>query len=136
MKEDRQVKLQLCAYPDKASQQLLEIRQLIIEVAQENKITDLVEVFRWGQPSYICKSGSTLRIDYASKSQKSVVIYLNCKSRLGEVIKEIYGDFFCYESNRAILFNPNVELPKAEIKQLIKMALNYHKLKNLPLLGA
>ena len=135
IKINKDVEAKILSYPAEVSDKLMQIRQLINIVAKENNITDLQETFKWGQPSYICKTGSTLRIDYAINSNKPIAIYLNCKTRLGEVIKEVYGDFFIYESNRTILFSSKEALPAAEIKQIIKMVLKYHELKHLPLLG-
>jgi hypothetical protein len=50
--------------------------------------------------------------------------------------KEIYGDIFKYEGNRALIFKLNETLPTTALTHCISMALRYKKLKHLALLGA
>ena len=50
--------------------------------------------------------------------------------------RAIYGDAFNYEKNRAIEFTLTDEVPVAALKNCISMALQYHQVKHLPLLGA
>jgi hypothetical protein len=49
--------------------------------------------------------------------------------------KELFGDTFRYENNRAIIFNFNDEVPVDELKICIRLALTYHSVKDKPLLG-
>ena len=62
-------------------------------------------------------------------------MYFKCTSKLVPTFKEIYGDLFKYENNRAILFNLNDVVPKRELKECIGLALRYHSIKNIPRLG-
>ncbi len=41
-----------------------------------------------------------------------------------------------FEGNRAVLFDVDTSIPVAELKHCISLALTYHKVKHLPLLGA
>ncbi|GAA59686.1 hypothetical protein P20652_1550 [Pseudoalteromonas sp. BSi20652] len=41
-----------------------------------------------------------------------------------------------FEGNRAIVLNSEKPLPEHPVKECIKLALTYHKVKRLPLLGA
>ena len=52
-----------------------------------------------------------------------------------ETFKTVYGDLFDYEGTRAIVFKQNEKIPVQELKQCIKAALRYHKIKHLPTLG-
>lgn len=116
---------------------LLFLRELIYAVAAQNsEIGELEECLKWAEPSYLAKGGSTVRINWKSSSPEHYAIYFNCKTILIETFKELYGDIFCYEGNRAIVFNVNDEIPVIALKHCIELSLNYHRIKHLPLLGA
>lgn len=121
-------------YPKGYQEKLRQLRQLIIDTAQEIGIDKLEETLKWGQPSYLAKKGSTVRLGW-KKSNDHYAIYFKCTSKLVPTFKEIHGDIFKYEKNRAIEFEVTDEVPAAALKQCIVMALRYHEVKNLPLLG-
>ncbi len=112
------------------------LREQIFRVADEENITDLEECLKWGQLSYVCKKGSTLRIDWKTSPPGEYAIYFNCNTRLIETFREIYPKTFNYVKNREIYFNLNTDLPVDALRQCIAMALKYHERKHLPLLGA
>lgn len=122
-------------YPLKASSQFLTIRQLIYETAEEFKLGGIEETLKWNEPSYLIKGGSTIRIAWKSNTPTQIGVYFNCKTTLVETIRELYPDIFVFEGNRAILFDISKPLPEAELKHCFSLALMYHKLKHLPLLG-
>ena len=63
--------------------------------------------------------------------------YLNAvNTSLVDTFRELYGDVFMFEGNRAIVFGEADEIPVAELKHCISLALTYHRVKRLPLLGA
>jgi hypothetical protein len=74
-------------------------------------------------------------MDWKPKFPNQVFVYFNCKTTLIETIKEIYGDLFVYEGNRAIVLDLSKAIPLAELRHCISLSLRYHKIKNLPLLG-
>ena len=123
-------------YPAQVKEKLLFLRQLIFDTATETQAGEIEETLKWGEPSYLAQYGSTIRIDWKVKSSDHIAIYFNCRSRLIETIKLLYGDFFEYRTNRAIVFKLDQSLPIKEIKQCISMALHYKKVKHLPFLGA
>ncbi|MFK7979348.1 MAG: DUF1801 domain-containing protein [Saprospiraceae bacterium] len=122
-------------YPDGFSEKLRQLRQLIISTAEEIGIPALEETLKWGQPSYLAPKGSTVRLGW-KKSNNHYAIYFKCTSKLVLTFKEIYGDTFNYEKNRAIEFTLSDELPAKVLKHCIGMALQYHQVKHLLLLGA
>jgi hypothetical protein len=93
------------------------------------------ETLKWGEPSYLAEHGSTIRIDWKEKTPDQYDVYFKCTSKLVETFRMVYGDTFTYENNRAILFGLDQEVPRAELKECLRMALLYHTLKNLPRLG-
>ncbi|VAW13193.1 hypothetical protein MNBD_BACTEROID05-677, partial [hydrothermal vent metagenome] len=116
---------------------LLYLRQLVLDTASEIEgITSLEETLKWGEPSYIAKGGSTIRMDWKESNPDQYALYFNCKTKLVDTFKELYGNEFKFEGNRAILFNENDELPVDELKHCIMLSLTYHSIKHLPLLGA
>ena len=123
-------------YPDDIAKILLVIRQAIIDVANETSDDELEEVLKWGEPSYIVKHGSTVRFDWKAASPNQYRIYFNCKTSLVETFKELYGNTFTYEGNRAMVFSTSDIIPMTQLKHCLSLALRYHSIKHLPLLGA
>ena len=136
IKSNPKVELVFNSYSDSVRKKMLNLRRLILETASELEgITELEETLKWGEPSYLVKNGSTLRIDWKLKTPNQYAMYFKCTSKLVPTFREVYGNTFKYEKNRAILFNINNSIPKREIKDCIALALKYHLVKNLPLLG-
>lgn len=130
------VKSVLDSYPELVQDKLLNLRNLIIETANEIEVlTHLEETLKWGEPSYLTKYGSTLRIDWKSKTPNQYAMYFKCTSKLVPTFKLIYKDSFNFEGNRAIVFDLEDNIPEKELKNCIKAALIYHKVKHLPNLG-
>lgn len=136
IKTNPEVEMVFNNYPDSIRNKVLALRKLVIETASEiDGITELEETLKWGEPSYLTKSGSTLRMDWKSKKPDQYALYFKCTSRLVETFKLIFKDNFTYEGNRAIVFRIQDKIPKADLKHCIKAALTYHKVKHLPTLG-
>jgi len=133
---DLSVKQKFTTYPEDVAVLLNVIRDLILDTAKEYGISDITETLKWGEPSYVSKVGSTIRIDWKSKYPDQYCIYFNCKTTLIETFKEIYGDTFTYEGSRAIVFQTKQVVPYKELAHCISMSLRYKKIKHLNLLGA
>ncbi len=99
------------------------------------EIEVLEETLKWGEPSFLVRRGSTIRIDWKAEKPNQYGIYFKCTSKLVPTFKVIYNSQFKYEGNRAIIFQMNDEIPEAELKKCISAALTYHKVKDLPMLG-
>lgn len=123
------------AYPEHIKPKLQFLRKLILETAEENDISTIEETLKWNEPSYLVKKGSTIRMDWKSKTPNQYAMYFKCTSQLVPTFKEVFGDIFNYENNRAILFTLEDEIPEKELKECIRLALQYHSLKKLPKLG-
>ena len=134
--KNRQVSNSFAAFEKPAREKLFLLRQLILETASEIGLDDtLEETLKWGEPSYISQSGSTIRIAPYKRDKAKVAMFFNCKTILIETIKEVYEDVFEYEGNRALLLFIDKDIPRSELKHCIELALTYHKIKKLPLLG-
>jgi len=123
-------------YPDSVRNKMLTLRNLVIETAKEiDGIAKLEETLKWGEPSYLTKIGSTLRMDWKSKKPDQYAMYFKCTSRLVETFRMTFNNLLNFEGNRAIIFQLDEKIPKDVLKQCIKSTLTYHKVKHLPTLG-
>ena len=123
-------------YPDSVRKKILNSRRLIIEAANDiEEITNLEEILKWGEPSYLVRKGSTIRIDWKKNKPDQHTIYFKCTSKLASTFKMLYGDVFEFEGNRAIIFQMKDKLPKVELKNCITAGLMYHRVKQWPMLG-
>ncbi|WP_307205977.1 DUF1801 domain-containing protein [Paenibacillus harenae] len=123
-------------YPNHIQQRLLFLRQLILDTAFEIEgIDHPEETLKWGEPSYITKRGSAIRIAWKESNPQQYAMYFNCNTKLVATFKEVFSDIFNFEGNRAIVFDDNEEIPIDELKQCISLSLTYHSRKQLPMLG-
>lgn len=120
--------------PQTLEEPLLQLRELVFDVINCEDIAFIEETLKWGEPSYLAKHGSTLRISW-SKNGAQYGLYFHCQTKLVDTFRLIYGDLFHYAGNRAILFNHDDAIPVAELKQCIVAALRYHQIKHLHHLG-
>ncbi|KJD32108.1 hypothetical protein PK35_11765 [Tamlana nanhaiensis] len=124
-------------YPPQVKLKMDALRALVLNTADNVEgLEKLEETLKWNEPSYVTKHGSTLRIDWKPKAPNQYAMYFQCTSQLVSTFKIIYKGVFKFEGNRAIIFNLNETIPVTELKHCITLALTYHKIKHLPLLGA
>ena len=136
MKTNPDVEMVFNKYPAKVKRKIRRLRSLIIEAAQELEgLRELEETLKWGEPSYLAKRGSTIRIDWKKNKPDQYAMYFSCSSSLVATFKVVYKNTFSFEGNRAIIFALDNEIPEEALKNCISVALTYHKIKHLPLLG-
>ena len=124
-------------YPEPMRKKMLRLRQIVLDTAAETEgVNALEETLKWGEPSYLAKGGSTIRMDWKARVPDQYAMYFNCNTSLIATFKDVYGDVFTFERNRAIIFGETDELPVTELKHCISLALTYHRVKHLPSLGA
>ena len=119
----------MASYPDHVQDKMNILRSLVHQTAEEIGIPKLEETLKWGEPSFITKKGSTLRMDWKTKSPTEYAMYFSCSTRLVETFKMVFGDSFNYEGKRAIVFDLNAPIPEAELKRCIAATLRYHDVK-------
>ncbi len=123
------------SYPKSIKELLLSLRELVYEVAEDQNIEDLEEALKWGEPSFLSRGGSTIRIDWKERTPENYYMYFNCQSKLVETFRELYKDELRFEGKRAIIFDVNQDIPREKIKHCVSLALRYKSLKHLDLLG-
>lgn len=75
-------------YPDVVRNQMYALRDLVIEAA--GGIADvraLGETLRWGEPSYMTRSGSTVRMDWKESRPSEYAQYFHCQTTLVEIFR-------------------------------------------------
>ena len=123
-------------YPKPIREKLMYLRQLVLDTSsEEQEVGEIQETIKWGEPSYMAKAGSTIRLGWKSSNPAQYAMYFHCKTKLVDTFKELYAERLKFEGNRAILFGENDEIPVDALKQCIFLALTYHRRKNLPMLG-
>ena len=123
-------------YPEFVRDKMQFLRELVIETAEETEgVTKLEETLKWGEPSFVTKKGSTLRMDWKEKSPDQYAMYFQCTSRLVDTFRLVFDHKFQYEGKRAIVFQLNQKIPETELKECIKATLIYHNVKELITLG-
>lgn len=123
-------------YPKSVRDKMQFLRELVIETAEELKeVSKLEETLKWGEPSFVTKNGSTLRMDWKEKTPDQYAMYFQCSSRLVDTFRMVFDHKFQYEGKRAIVFHKNQKIPIPELKECIKASLTYHKVKHLETLG-
>jgi len=119
----------LDSYAPKMCENILFLRKLILEVAQENSdIGQIEETLKWGQISYLPatpKTGTTIRIDKL-KDDSGYALFVPCSTSLVETYKDIFPNTFEFEGARALIFKNNEKPPIDELKYCIYLALTYH----------
>ncbi|WP_299813155.1 DUF1801 domain-containing protein [uncultured Roseibium sp.] len=119
----------LDSYPDALKNALLDLRQLIRDIANQNaEIGTLEETLKWGQPSFLTvrpKTGTTIRIDRDTSKNGDYVLYVNCQSSLVSEWRALFPHLH-FGGDRSVHFRLSDPLPENELRQIITMALTYH----------
>ena len=124
-------------YQEPIRKNMMRLRQLVLDTASETESVDMLEeTLKWGEPSYLAKGGSTIRVDWKDREPDQYARYFNCNTSMVDAFKALYGDVFTFEGNRAIVFGGTDQLPADKLKHYVSLALAYHRVKHLPLFGA
>ncbi|CED58909.1 putative uncharacterized protein [Moritella viscosa] len=102
---DKAVKNRFDEYPENARIRLGELRNLVLRLVSELELGGVEESLKWGEPSYSVKTGSPIRMDWKLKTPNSYYLFFNCKTKLVDTFRELYGDVLEFQGNRAIVLN-------------------------------
>jgi hypothetical protein len=119
-------------YPKEIRLKILDLRELILSIATNDTEIDFIgEELKWGEPSFLTKtSGSTLRIDWKEKNQDKLSLYVNCRTRLISIFKELFPEEFVYIGNREVQMPLNGRYSKKKLAKCIELVLKYNLIKN------
>ena len=78
-------------YPESVREKMQFLRQLVIETAEETDgVEALEETLKWGEPSFVTKNGSTLRMDWKERTPGQYAMYFQCSSRLVDTFRMVF----------------------------------------------
>lgn len=123
-------------YPEQAQTKFRQIHQLMLDIAKQSELGTVEASIKWGEPSFVTKQGSPVRIAWKEASPDQIGIFFICTTRLVDTFRELYADTLDLHENRAIHLRLQDPLPQTELGHCLQLAFNYHQLKKLPLLGA
>lgn len=127
--EDLTIAAAYKGFPVPVRSKLLQIRQLILELATETEgVGPIEETLKWGVPSYLTNesgSGTTLRLAPASNGEEFGV-YVHCQTSLVKDFKKSHPKAFRYSGTRALMFGTSEKIDKADLEKFVKAALTYH----------
>ncbi len=129
------IKEKFDSYPEAAKNYLIDVRTLIFAVGKKEKVGTITETLKWGQLSYVCRQGSPIRMDWSPKAPDYVSVYFHCQTILVDTFRELYKDTLEFSGNREIVIPLSSPIPVDELSGCIALALRYHRIKQLPLLG-
>lgn len=116
------------AFPPPVRATVMALRGQVFAVAAERpEVGPLLETLKWGQPAYLTpetKAGSTVRLGMAKDGRAAV--FVHCQTTILSEFRAVFGDTFAYDGNRALLVEPEADLPEAPVRGLIARALTYH----------
>ena len=126
--DDPQVKAAFDAFPPKARQIGLTLRDLILSVAWDTpQVGQIEETLKWGQPSYLTpktQSGSTLRIGLPK--QGGCALYAHCATDIISTYAAMFPGSDRIEGNRAVIFHNPDDIVPDRLRLLIYHGLTYH----------
>ena len=77
-------------YPAPMRRRMLRLRQLVLDTAAETEgVAAVEEALKWGEPSFLTKGGSTIRMDWKAKSPHRYALYFNCNTSLVDTFKTL-----------------------------------------------
>jgi hypothetical protein len=111
------------AYPAGIKAKLLALRRITLDVAAKMDVA-LEETLKWGQPAYVSKGGSTIRLDRLKGDASRVAMFFICHTDLIASFRDLYPEL-SYEGNRAILLDVRGRLPEDALRHCVSLALTY-----------
>ena len=109
---------------------------MILETAaQTTRVGQLQETLKCAESSHLTKGGSTIGVGWRKSGSDHDVMYVNCNTKLIDTFRKLYSEWLNFDEERAVVFHGDGTVPVKELKHDISMALRYHRIKHLPLLG-
>ncbi len=114
----------LAGYPPACAARLRAVRALIFAVARDLAGSGAVhETLKWGQPSYVVKTGTPLRLGIGASGEPALLVH--CQTTLIAQARDMFSDVLTFEGHRAICLSVERDLPEVPLRQVIRWALTY-----------
>ena len=76
------------SYPEPIHKKMMRLRQLVMDTALETEGVDaLEETLKWGEPSYLTKGGSTIRMDWKDRMPDQYAMLLQLQHVVGQHVQ-------------------------------------------------
>ena len=115
-------------FPKSMQTKMLEVREIIFEIAKNNKIEKINEILKWGDPIYQTsrsKNGTPIKIIYKKSMETNFSLSIISTTNLIEKFKQTYPKTFYFNGDREVIINTNKKIPRKEIYYFIELALTY-----------
>lgn len=124
-----QVEAVFDATPEPQRSALRQLRQLILDVADDVGAAPVREELKWGQPSYTaaCRSESTAVRLATTADHEQFGLFFHCQSSVVPRFREAFPDDFTFDGNRGVLFRPGDDLQLDRVRLCIEHALTYRR---------
>lgn len=126
------VKVAFSQFPAQIREQLLVLRQLVLQVAaRDSRIGPLEETLKWGEPAYLTTetgAGTTIRFSWSAKTPDKYRMMVNCQTTLVDSYRVLFPEL-SFEGNRALVFDASEAVDHSALALCIEMALTYHAAK-------
>ncbi|MFA0087348.1 DUF1801 domain-containing protein [Vibrio sp. 10N.286.49.B1] len=130
------VQSKLDSYPDAARRCIEALRQVIFDVAVELEVGPVKESLKWHELSYSVSSGSPIRLNWKPEDPENCYVCFHCQTKLVATFRELYGHGLDFQNNRSIKVPIDTWVKDPRLVHCFMLAMTYHKVKHLPLLGA
>ncbi len=113
-------------YPDAQRDTFMALRALVYEIAQRTEgVSPVEETLKWGQPAFVTRSGTTVRLAAARGDDGAVGVYTSCQTPLVADFATEHGDRFLYDAGRGIHVVAGRPIPALELADFLESALTY-----------
>ncbi|WP_069301190.1 DUF1801 domain-containing protein [Neptunicoccus sediminis] len=102
------------------------VRRLIFQCAVAIEAGPVTETLRWGQPAYLVKRGSSLRLGIGKTGQAA--IFAHCQSSIISDFATVFGADFKLDGNRAVYLEKLGPEVLEKLQFLILHGLQYKRL--------
>ncbi len=124
-----EVEAVFASYPEGPRARLLELRQLVFDVADGLPgVGPVLETLKWGEPAYLTptsRAGSTLRIGWKAQRPEYYSMFVHCQTSLVDTFRLSFPELHCVD-DREVRFHASAPVPAAA-RACIALALTYHK---------
>lgn len=106
-------------WPQQAQLRFHCLRRIIHDTAAINpEVAPLSEELKWGEPSFLTKTGTTLRIAWKPRTPEEIGLFVICRTDLLDQVRSLYGEAFRYEGTRALYLPLSDPIPSDAVSYL------------------
>ena len=75
-------------YPPETLKRAMQLRHLVLDTAAElAEVDEVKETLKWGEPSYVTKTGSTIRLGWKASRPDECRLLFHCRTKLVDTFK-------------------------------------------------